>query len=165
MQKFDAPQLAERLNALAEVFDKKPVSAKALEVWFDTLREFSSEVVMGLLGSWAKTHGKFPAPQEVWKALNDFSIEDRERKAKSEKAAREREIERMPRTPEGERILRLIQDGLKRPKPSPLNHWLQTAATPGLPWITSQLAKEALKKLQPLGVEREPGQDDEELLA
>lgn len=84
MQSLDLPQFVKELNALAEVFDKKPVTGRASEVWFDTLKEFPVERVLGLLIAWPKTHNKFPAPAEIWKACSEVVAVDREKKARAE---------------------------------------------------------------------------------
>ncbi|HZR03670.1 MAG TPA: hypothetical protein VFA81_10915 [Burkholderiales bacterium] len=147
MQKLDAPALAAALNALAETFDRKVIPAKALEMWFDTLREFPTESVLSLLHSWPKVHGKMPVPNEVWKALNERAIEEREQRNRTEKAKREREYSNVSATPEGERCLSEIYRIVTLPKPTPLEHWRKVVDTPGLPFISYEYAKEAITKL------------------
>ena len=99
MQKLDAPQMAKILGSLAEAFDRKAIGTSGLEVWFDTLREFPTHAVFVLLQSWPKTHGKFPVPAEIWKILNDSATQERERKAKADKAEFARGIEKMEKNP------------------------------------------------------------------
>jgi hypothetical protein len=147
MQKHDATALATALNALAETFDRKAIPPRALEMWFDTLREFPTEVVLSLLHSWPKVHGKMPVPNEVWKALNERSIEDREQRNRAEKAQRERDYAHMSATPEGERCLSEIYRILTQPKPTPLEHWRKVMETPGLPFISYEYAKVAIARL------------------
>ncbi len=161
MQKLDLPALAGLLNALAETFDKKAVGAKALEVWFDTLREFAWERVVGLLQSWPKTHAKFPVPAEVWKILNDFSTQEREAKARSEKAEFARGFEYLGKTERGAQYIAEIAEILKRPKRTPIEHWRNVLATPGLPPISYEFANAALAKIDHRR-ERQPGEDFEE---
>lgn len=71
--------LAQRLNALAELFDKKPLTKSAMQIWVDTLRDFRTERVLDILNSWPKSHSRFPAPADVWKQVNEVGIGDRER--------------------------------------------------------------------------------------
>lgn len=152
MQKFDAELLAKNLNALAEVFDKKPVTAGALQAWFDVLREFPTERVMGVLLGWPKTHGKFPTPAEVWKSCNELSIEEREHKARLEK-----QIEpEWQRSANGARLLRGMKRMLNRPTRIPQEHWNHLLQTKKPGDIGYEYARKALKV-----EDRQPGEDDE----
>lgn len=164
MQKIDLQTLGETLNAMADATNGKPVSAKGLEVWFETLREFATHRVLGLLKDWPKSHAKFPAPSEVWRVLNEVGIEERQRLALAEKEQRKKEIEQMGRSPQGQRCLKMISDILSKPRPTPLVHWQRALfkSKPGT--ITHEYATAALKRLQPR-LEREPGQDDEEVVS
>ena len=81
MQPYDLKILGERLGELAEVFDRKPMSEKALGVWFSVLRDFTTDKVCAVLISWPRTHTKFPSPAEAWKALNEIAIDRREAEA------------------------------------------------------------------------------------
>jgi hypothetical protein len=149
MQKLDAPALAASLNALAETFDRKAIPPKALEMWFDTLREFPTEVVLALLHSWPKVHGKMPVPAEIWNLLNDRTVDAREQRLKAEKAERHRDYERLGATESGKGALKLIYDMLVgRPKPMPLEHWRKVMATPALPEISYEYARAALQRLE-----------------
>jgi hypothetical protein len=164
MLKVDLPTLAKQLNELAEVFDKKPVTPGALEVWFDTLREFPCEDVMALLIGWPKTHAKFPVPSEVWKTMNERAIDQREKKAAQERAENRQQL--FIPTPKGEECLAKIKAMLKAPRLSPREHWHCVLANAAPGSIGERYAREALAKLEPqVVVEREPGQDDEEMRA
>lgn len=143
MHKTDVTLLAQNLNAIAEVYERKHVTAKALEVWYDTLKAFPTERIMGLLIGWPKTHGKFPTPAEIWKACNESSVEERE-----EKARQERVMNAAPwtgSTPEGRRLCALTKEILSRPKPTGKDYWrkLLETAKPGS--IGHQYASEVLK--------------------
>lgn len=70
MHPNDMNALHERLNALADVFGKPGVSKAALGVWWETLREFPSHDVLGVLGYWAQGNTRMPAPADVWSRLN-----------------------------------------------------------------------------------------------
>jgi hypothetical protein len=85
MQKYDVQVLGQNLNALCEVFDKKPVPLKALEVWFDTLKEFQTQHVMDAVIGWPKTNNRFPTPADIWKQVRERSGRDIERKAEEAK--------------------------------------------------------------------------------
>jgi hypothetical protein len=159
VHKTDLQVLANQLNALAEVFEKKPVSPKGLEVWFDTLRDFPTERVISVLIGWAKTHTKYPSPAEVWKVVNEISIDLREEKVKQERAQIEREYQHMGATPQGNAIIKKMYEILAKPKRTPRQHWEWVMRNPKAPHIATECAKEALKRWQV--VEREPGCDDE----
>src|SRR5690606_34318444 len=120
MQAYDSQLLAQQLNALCEVFDKKPVSLKGCEVWFDVLKEFPTEKVMSVLIAWPKTHNKFPAPSEVWKVVNEINIADRERKA-----VMERKEDFVPGVggAQAQKFIASIREILKQPKWSAFEHW------------------------------------------
>ena len=160
MQKTDLDLLAKQLNALTEVFDKKPVTPKALEVWFDALREFPTERVMTVLIGWSKTHGKFPTPADVWKSTNDMCIDLREAKAREEKATIERETRFMGVTTQGEEIILRIREILHRPRLTPKQHWERILNNPKAIPLAKEYAMAALSKK-----EREPGEDDERIAA
>lgn len=167
MHKYDAPMLAEALNSLAEVLERKPISARALEVWYETLKEFPAPRVIGRLQSWAKGHAKMPVPMDLWRPLNDEAIDAREAEAKVHRVMRQKEIEGLSMTAQGQRVLEQIKAVLERPKPNAAQHWQQVLATEGLPWISHELARRALAKIGPRErvIEREPGSDDEEAFA
>jgi hypothetical protein len=158
VQKYDATTLAQNLNCLAEVFEKKPVTAKALEVWFDTLKEFPTEKVMDTIIHWPKTHAKFPVPSEVWKSCNERSIVARE-----DKNAIEREENKAPVSTRGAEHIRRIMKMLAKPQCSPREFWEKRLATAPRGSIGHQYAREVLKKWNGGDdvYEREPGQDDE----
>jgi diketogulonate reductase-like aldo/keto reductase len=158
--KIDLPVLAKQLNALAEVFDKKPVTPAALEVWFDTLREFPCEQVMTLLISWPQSHHKFPVPAEVWKSMNEWAIDRRERKALIER--------QQPAFHPGvggakaEEFIAKMRATLNNPAFSPLEHWQRVYDKQPAGSIGRKYAEEVLKKKGVIE-EREPGSDDEPL--
>lgn len=164
MNKIDAQLLAQNLNGLAEVFDKKPVSGKALEVWFDTLREFPTERVMDKLIHWPKTHSKFPVPSEVWKELNETSIDRRESAAAAEKARYAEDERFMGRTEQGRAVIAGIYRMLAaRP--------VITGGSLARRMLERQASGETLSLVQLDFIkantrnvrEREPGDDDEPL--
>ncbi len=159
MQAFDSKILLERLNELAEVFDKKPISEKGLTVWFGVLREFPTERVCGALIGWPKTHTKFPSPAEVWKTVNDISINDRERKAELEN---KQEFYPGVGGEQAEKFIAQMREVLKRPKWTPMQHWTRLLATAKPGSIGYEYATQVLKQKNALPVDREPGQDDEE---
>jgi hypothetical protein len=154
--KADVQTLAKQLNALAEVFDKKPVTPGALEVWFDTLRDFPCEQVMGLLIGWPKSHAKMPVPVEVFKVMNEWAIDQREKKAERENKA----PEFYPGVggKQAEAFLAQMRATLNKPAWSPTEHWkrVHERSKPGS--IARRYAEEILMKK---GL-REPGSDDEQ---
>ena len=155
MQKYDATVLAQNLNALAEVFDRKPVSAKALEVWFDTLKEFPTEKVMGKLINWPKSHTKFPAPSEVWKECNDLGAKDREDKAARERAENLRDP--VADDAVARANLSRIRALLSRPRKSAAEYWEMVLKDAPKGSMAEQAANEYLGRHG-----RESGQGNEE---
>jgi hypothetical protein len=156
VQAIDAHILQQRLNELAEVFDKKPVGEKALTVWFGVLKEFPTEKVCSILIGWPKTHGKFPTPAEVWKATNDFSISAREETVK-------RFNEEPPCAPEvAKRFMNQIRKFVAMPRIAPRDHWKRVLEKFPKDSIGHRYASEVLRVK---AVEREAGQDDEEKAA
>jgi hypothetical protein len=155
--KIDLQVLANQLNALAEVYERKAVTPKALEVWFDTLREFPCEQVMILLIGWPKSHHKMPVPSEVWKAMNEWTIDQRERHAFLDRQA--------PAFHPGvggkqaEAFIKAMRETLNKPKWSPLEHWQRVHDRQPDGSIGRRFAAEVLRKRGVL--DREPGSDDE----
>ena len=163
MDKMSIADLGRRLNEVGEVFDKKPLTERAILIWFETLQEFSTGLIFGLLKSWAKTHGKFPTPSEVWKVCNEIANRDREVQLANEKAEHERAYQDLKPTNHGKRKLLEIMDILKRPKPTPIEHWRKVLADPSLPAMSHRFAREALDIIQARqhepARERQPGED------
>jgi hypothetical protein len=148
VQKLDINSLAGELNGLAETFERKAVTPKALEVWFDALREFPTDQVLPLLHSWPKIHGKMPVPSEVWKVLNERAVDEREQRLKAEKTQRDHEYQRMGSTETTRRCLKLIYEMLTKPKLTPIEHWRKVMDTPGLQPISYEYARAALLILE-----------------
>lgn len=146
MEKISIPQFAGILNGVAEVFGAKQVTPKGLELWFETLREFSENEVFAALNSWPKTHTKFPVPADVWKALNENASRRREDVAEAEKKMFAEGLNRAMATPAGARSMALIRQILSRPKPSPREHWRRVMETEGLPPIAYKFASDFLNK-------------------
>ena len=95
MRPIDAKPLSESLTALADVFNVRPPSEKAIAVWADALRDFPIERIESLLRGWPKVHAKMPVPRDVWVALNEERTEAIERQAATEKAQERQEVARM----------------------------------------------------------------------
>lgn len=85
MTRSDIPMFGAQLNALSEVFGKPPVTVKAMEVWFDALKDFPAERVMDVLNGWARFNGRFPMPAQVWERVNEKMVESRESRAAFER--------------------------------------------------------------------------------
>lgn len=158
MTKIDIPALAAQLNALAEVFEKKPVSPKAMEVWFDTLREFPCDQVVSLLVAWPRTHAKFPTPADVWKSMNEWAIDRRERQALIER--REPAFHPGVGGAQAEKFIRQMREILNTPKWSPLEHWQRVHERQPEGSFGKRYAEEVLRKRGVI-TDREPGEDDE----
>lgn len=118
MNQTDVPLFANRLNSLAEVFGKPPVSKIAMEIWFDTLREFPAERVMDVVNTWAKRNGRFPTPAQVWERVNETCIEEREKKAAFERKQNVGPAQQyFAPTPEGKRICAQLRELFKTKEP------------------------------------------------
>ena len=65
MDKYDFPQVIERLTGLAEVYNVKPVSDAGTKAWWFALRTFQTSAVLGALDSWANTKSKMPTPADI----------------------------------------------------------------------------------------------------
>jgi hypothetical protein len=146
MDRLSGPLFMSTLNTLAEVFDKKQVTPKALEVWFDLLKEFEENRVVACLKNWPKTHNKFPAPSEVWKVLNEDATVRREQVAEAEKKSFEQGYRRLERSPETEAEFKAVMELLKTPKPTPAEHWQRVVETPGLCSKSYEYADEFLSR-------------------
>ena len=166
MQTIDVKDFSAAMNGLAEVVDHKPVSQKGLEMWFDTLKEFPTPQVLGLIRAWPKSHTKFPAPADIWKALNEYRTKRLEQTAAADKLAFAQGERHMGATEHGKRKLAEIYAILRRPKRTPVEHWESVLADATMTPFVHKFAREALDKIRPPRAptpEREPGQDDEEL--
>lgn len=162
MLKTDATILANQLNALAEVYGKAAVTAKALEVWFDALKEFPTERVMGILIGWPKLHQRFPVPSDVWKSCTEESIVQRENKAAYERAQNASPRIEHYVTQRGMEVIAEMRRKLGLSRMTPEQHWQHVIDSPNYGKRAKAIATDALNKLRGYAVEREPGQDDEE---
>jgi hypothetical protein len=85
MRPTDNPILFERLCELADaVGGKKPTQA-GLKVWYVVLKEYDLPNVVNVLDNWARRSGKMPAPNDVFKVLNDSRVDKMESDAESAK--------------------------------------------------------------------------------
>ena len=144
MQGSDYQGFADRLIALAAVFDRPPPGVSSLKMWFHVVKEFPFPQVDGLLDGWAKHHGKMPVPAEVWKVLNDGSIDKRAIHAAADKIRHEK-IDWSGPSARGTAAMREIMTILKRPKLTPREHWQRVFDDPKSPQIAFALASKFLK--------------------
>lgn len=88
----DLPAFTERVNALLEALDRRPLSERAMYVWFEALAEFPTRDVFAELDE-APRRLTRATPNELWKALNDRRTArlEAEAKANAERARRERQ--------------------------------------------------------------------------
>lgn len=157
MTRIDIPTMAAQLNLLAEVFERKPISEKAALVWFDTMKDFPIERLTGLLIEWPKTHIKFPAPAEVWKAMNDLGVSQREQRARAENRAT---FQPGVGGEKAQAFIASIRSEIGRARWTPLDHWKRVYATAKPGSIGHRYAEEVLSMRGAL-TEREPGEDDD----
>lgn len=158
MKTHDAPQLSAHLTKLAETYDRKPLTAEALKVWFDTLKEFGAELIFSLLAGWPKQHQKFPVPSEVWAIANNIGTADRERSAALERSVNSQPV-KFERTEQGRVASERIKELLEHARVSPATHWLRLQGRSHKDSIGYLYATEALSKLQRGRKTREPGED------
>lgn len=145
MKTYDTTQLAQFLNGLAEAYDRKPLTPKAIEIWFETLKEFSTDRVMGILHGWTKRNTKFPAPAEVWKVVNEITIDEREKQAASERQDARAPV-RFQKSEAGKRALAEIKS-LMGPKPTPRETWHRCMSLNAPGSFEYEMAVAALAKL------------------
>jgi hypothetical protein len=117
MHQRDFDGFADRLSALAETLGKPVPTGRALAVWFDTLKAFPTDQVLGLIADWPRLSSRFPAPADVWAKLNDVSIEKREKRAACEAAMHTLEHQQFVRSDLGRRILAQMSEMLAKRKP------------------------------------------------
>lgn len=171
MTRDEVPVLTAQLNALCEVYDKRHMTPQAVQVWVDTVKEFKTPRVMALLIEWPKINGKMPTPGDLWKRLNEVTIDEREAQQQNERARHERDAERILTNLQGRvitaRILTWLgtqkRDGKAWAKKILADH----AANPAsVNWIQLEYAREAIGLDVRTGlaknVVREPGADYEE---
>ena len=142
MNRSDIPTMANQLNLLAEVFDKKPISEKAALVWFDTLKDFKTEKVCSFLIAWPKTHGKFPTPAEVFRVCSEAASSELEAKAQREN----REEVTWAKSARGLEFLAKMKAALNKPSLDPIQHWRRVLEKEGACNLAKQYARECLEK-------------------
>lgn len=164
MQPIDLKTLSERLGDLAELFDRKTPTERAVRGWFDVLREFPTELVCSVLIAWPRSHAKFPAPNEVWTVVNNISIAEREKKAAIERKADPFEHVGVGGR-QAEQFIEQMRKMLGRPAWTPREHWEKVLERSKPGCIGHAYATAALKKMGAHSRVREPGEDDEALAA
>jgi len=136
MQKHHMQEVVASLNGLADLYGKPQATQAAQVHWWETIKEFDYNDVMGCLGYWAKESNAMPTPKAVWDKLNSKRTESIEEKAAMERASNRASIPfdfkptehgRMmikeclaivsnPRKPEGrygwaEKIMKMVENG------------------------------------------------------
>ena len=87
MQQSHMNEVTASLAGLADVYGKPHPTKAALVHWWETLKEYDYNEVMGLLGYWAKESGKMPTPKDAWDRLNARRTENIEERAARERAS------------------------------------------------------------------------------
>ena len=124
MNSTDFKDLVPRLNALCEVYDRKPLTDAALKVWWEALEPVSAFGAHQVLGNWARTRSRFPLPGEVYEAANNFDIDRRERVVAEERATIATEERHIGATPQGREAMRLIREVIaNKAKPGDAKDW------------------------------------------
>lgn len=65
MHKGDSERLKIALDDMTEVYGIKPVSDRALAVWFETLKDLEIQAVLNAVYDWIKTKPKAAAPSDI----------------------------------------------------------------------------------------------------
>lgn len=119
MQQAHMAEVAKSLEGLADVFGKPHPTKAAMVHWWETLKEFDYNDVMGVFGYWAKESNRMPTPKEVWDKLNDARTQAIERKAKQERA--ENRGDRLPSdwhpTEYGRKMMAQLKAMVEHPAP------------------------------------------------
>jgi hypothetical protein len=160
MQSHDVVILGQRLNVLAELLNRKPLSEVGLRGWYDVLKECPTEKVCDVLNRWAVNRTEFPKPAEVLKEVQEITL--RERAAQQRRDAQAFRTDEKAADPS--KYLARVRAVVLSPRPDPSAHWRKVLANSKPGSIAERYALEALaSKHRSAVIEREPGQDDEEL--
>lgn len=172
MTRDEVPVLTAQLNALCDVYDKRHLTPQAVQVWVDTVKDFKTPRVMALLIEWPKVNAKMPTPGDLWRRLNEATIDEREAQQQNERAQHERDAERILTNIQGRvitaRILTRLgtqkRDGKAWAKKILADYDTNPAA---VNWLQLEYARDAMcldvrTGLAKTVVEREPGADFEE---
>ncbi len=147
----DKPDFFARLNGLQEVYGKPKITPAAAQIWWDTVRELDHNDVFGVLGYWAQSNTKPPAPADVWRVSNDKRTHRLEEKSERERAQnRGNPADQWHgATPYGREMLRRIVDMLEHPQPQrpwPEKALARVHAGEALPFITRKWAADWFRK-------------------
>jgi hypothetical protein len=105
------------LQGLADVYGKPHPTTAALVHWWEALKEFRTEDVLGMLADWAKFSRSMPTPHDVWEKLNVRRTDALEQKAALERASNRAAVTPdFHPTPLGREMLRLIHEMLSKPR-------------------------------------------------
>jgi len=175
MQATDADAFNALLADVAECMGHRPLSARASLVFFDALREHPFPRVRGVLKNWMVTRHKLPTVADICRECADLASADRERIAKAEGAAFDRQPDYRGPSEVGRRAMReirgLLRDGMRKPGKW-WAHEIVQAHERGLPHprtgtalsdMQVRFARAALGDLASLS--RVPGEDDEAMAA
>lgn len=83
---MNVSQLASALGDLAEVFGTRPVSDRAVTVWYDALKDLDGQTALDVIYDWPKTGTKFPTPADVRQRVSARISREIERRAAEENA-------------------------------------------------------------------------------
>jgi len=149
MNRVDFTTVLERLNALAEVYDRKAITQKAGDVWWQVLKSHVAADVLGVIDNWARTRAKWPTPADISSAAGEALSDRIEQNAAEDRRRERREIEQMGSTPHGREVLRLIRDFLAQPRDQDYHRHSKGV-------IEAYLADDCLYYVNPVTKERKP---------
>lgn len=98
MQKFDVPQVQQRLTELAGALGGKAPTPSAMQVWLDALAECHVDDVKAALADWSKEHTRMPAPADILRAARTRLSDRVEEESRRNNASALRPEDLRPRT-------------------------------------------------------------------
>lgn len=160
MQKNHMTEVVASLNGLADVYGKAHPTQAAQVHWWETLKEFDYNDVMGCLGYWAKESNAMPTPKSVWDKLNGRRVESLEERAARERASNRARLPHDFRpTPQGrmmiQECLRIVSQPRRKEGRIGWANKIIAMHERGedVPYITVKIARDRLKEIEPERVE------------
>jgi hypothetical protein len=155
MQKSHMPEITASLIGLADLYGKPHPTAAAAIHWWETLKEFDYNDVMGCLGYWAKESTVMPSPKAVWDKLNSKRTESIEERAARERASNRAMIPHDFRpTPQGRRMiqecLRIVSQPRRKEGRQGWANKIMQMVDDGerVPYLTQQIAQRRLAEVR-----------------
>ena len=160
MQQHHMTDVKNSLTGLADLYGKPVPTTAALQHWWETIKEFDYNDVMGCLGYWAKESNTMPTPKAVWDKLNSKRTESIEERAARERASNRATLPHDFRpTSHGRAMikecLRIIsQPRIKEGRQGWANKIIgMVERGEHVPYLTEQMARKRIAEVQPVEVD------------